>query len=343
MTISPLSFNTTVRDGLLDLIWRQWSALGVAGHGSETPDWAVDIEALVLVTSRHGRTDPRLFDEMLDWLWGNAQWVNVQRLRNIQKKVPLGDEQVLSAIAAWLCQRSPLSKWKPLATAAAAGVGAPASLFRFPDGREMPVRGETEPVFAQHGLLRAPIERREMSRPPNPRHAAALGWKLRCIFGVQARCEFILWLLAHERGHAAEIARATYYFPRTVEDALRELTASGLVRSAPGGRSVRYWINPDPWILFLRSWETPRSFPRWFDWPRLFHCLDHFLAVGEGRELGPLLHASELRRVFETMLPIMETGELRPLFSASRNETGEQFTRALRSDIETLYNRLLGP
>jgi hypothetical protein len=342
MTISPLNFKATVREGLLDLIWRQWSALGVAGHASGAPDWAVDIEALVLVTTRYGRADPRLFDEMLDWLWGNAQWVNVQRLRNIQKKVPLGDECVLSAIAAWLCQRSPLLKWKPLVTTPANGDPPTVSLFRFQDGREMPVRGEVDPIFARHGLMRPLVERREMSRPPNPQHAAALAWKLRCIWGVQARCEFILWLIAHERGHAAEIARATYYYPRTVEDALRELTASGLVRCAQGGRSNRYWIDSDAWMLFLRSWENPRGFPKWFDWPRLFYCLDRFIHVGEGRELSPLLHASELRRIFEEMLPALETGELRILFSANRKETGERFTSALRNDIEALFQRLSG-
>jgi hypothetical protein len=160
--------------------------------------------------------------------------------------------------------------------------------------------------------------------------------------GVQARCEFILWLLSHERGHAAEIARATYYYARTVEDALHELTASGLVRCAQGGRSNHYWINSDAWILFLRSWETPRRFPRWLDWPRLFYCLDRFINVGEGQELSPLLHASELRRIFEEMLPVLEAGELRTLFSANRNETGERFTSALRNDIEILFRRLSG-
>jgi len=338
VTESPHSFNPRLREHLLDLVWRQWSLLGVAGHGQKDANWIVDLEALVLVTTAHGRSDPRLFDEMLDWLWGNAQWVNVQRLRNIRKRLPLGDEQVLQAIADWLSQRTTLSKWKVLLKG---GPSAPSSkpLFRLANGADMPVRGEPDATFARHGLLRGAIERREMSRPPNPRTAAMLSWKLRSLFGVQARCEFLQWLLTHERGHPAEIARATYYFPRTVEDTLREFAASGLVRSGSSGRAINYWLRPEEW-LFLRSWEEPRGFPRWFDWPRLFHLHDRLLAVGARESMSPLLYASELRRVFEEMLPEIEVAGLRTEFQAGLNDTGTEFVAALSRDFERLHERL---
>ncbi len=338
MTESPHSFNARLRELLLDLVWRQWSLLGVAGHAQKDANWIVDLEALVLVTTTHGRSDPRLFDEMLDWLWGHAQWVNVQRLRNIRKRLPLGDEQVLRAIADWLSQRTTLSKWKVLLKDERIAP-SPEPLFRLPNGGEMPVRGEPDAAFARHGLLRGAIERREMSRTPNPRAAAMLSWKLRSLFGVQARCEFLQWLLTHERGHPAEIARATYYFPRTVEDTLREFAASGLVRSAPSGKAVHYWLLPEEW-LFLRSWDEPRGFPRWFDWPRLFHLHDKLLHVGAREPMSPLLYASELRRSFEEMLPEIDAAGLRTEFQAGLNDTGTEFVAALARDLERLHQGL---
>ncbi len=340
MMPSPHAFNAGIRQRLLDLIWQQWSAVGVAGHDTGASTAVVDLEALVLITTVHGRTDPRLFEEMLDWLWVNAHGVNVQRLRNIQKQLQLGDAQVLSAIADWLNQRTALSKWKSLMRPASSPLPAPEPLFRLPDGRALPWQGDLDPVFARHGLQCSPLRRREMSRPPNPRSAAALSWKLRNLFGVQSRCEIILWLLTHERGHSAQIARATYYFPRGVENTLRELAASGMAFTASRGRAITYQINPDEWLLFLRSWKRPNGAPLWMDWPRFFALQERLMAAGFAKEMSSLLHASELRRVFEESLPLLAAGELSAAFSAGRNHTGTEFTAALSKDIDTLYQRL---
>lgn len=333
MTLLPYNFSTSVRERLLDLIWQQWSLLGAAGHGTKNPNWTVDLEALVLITTRHGRSDPRLFDEMLDWLWSNAQWVNVQRLRNIRKRLSLGDAQVLAAVASWLSQRATLKKWAVLASPSGQNSEP---LFRLPDGTQIAWRGELDPVFAKHGLMRGPVEQRGLSRSPNPRSPGALNWKLRSLFGVQARCEILLWLLMHERGHAAEIARATYYFPRTVEDTLRELAASDLVRSSPAGRTISYWVRPEEWLL-LRTWNEPRGFPRWIDWPRFFYLHERLLSVAAQTPMSPLLLSSELRRVFEELLPELEAADLRTEFQASRSDIGTEFATALLRDFERLH------
>ena len=100
---------------LLDFLWRQWSALGVAGQVRANDDWVVDLEALLLLTCTVGRYDPRLFDEMLDWLQANGWLINVMRLKRILRVEKFAGEQVLAAVAGVLAKGTETPKWKQLA------------------------------------------------------------------------------------------------------------------------------------------------------------------------------------------------------------------------------------
>jgi hypothetical protein len=335
MTMSPAKSSAELRQSLLGLLWQQWAVLGIAGSTPAEGGWCVDLEALLLVTTTQARADPRLFDEVLDWLWGNGQCVNVQRLRNIHRRIALGDSRVLSAIADWLSQRSKLTKWKPLAAADGTNAENPEPLFRLKDGRPQPMFGEVDPIFERHGFTRGPIKRRKLSQQPNPRPAAALSWKLRALFGVQARCDILLCLLTRGAGYPADLTRATFYFPRTVEEALKELAASGLVHTGHTGRKARYWLKPEDW-QFLRTWSRPADFPRWVDWPRLFAAQERFLGVLDNAELSPMLLSSELRRAFDELQPMLADGGLDSAFTASRSHTGVSFTEALINDLRRL-------
>ncbi|BET67224.1 hypothetical protein ASA1KI_21420 [Opitutales bacterium ASA1] len=323
------------RELLLNFLWRQWSALGVAGQARTGDPWCVDPEALLLFTSIQARFDPRLFDEMLDWLWNNAHWLNVQRLRNLQKIVALGHPRIVAAIAGWLAQRATLSKWRPLAQDDKQGVVEP--LFLRTDFQPLPVFGDEDEIFHRFRWRRGAIKRRELGQPPNPHEAAALLCKLRALFGVQARCEVLLWLLAHESGNPAEIARATAYFPKTVENTLNEMSGSGLIRSARHGREKHYWVQHDEW-RFLRSWTSPDGFPQWIDWARLFSAIEQIMFQLARTDLSPLLLSSELRRVMDELQPVLADGRLLPHFAASSVHTGARYADILIED----FNRLLG-
>ena len=63
-----LEFRGYILDRLLDLLWRQWSALGVPGRTTIEERRVVDPESLLLISLTVGRYDARLFDEILDWL-----------------------------------------------------------------------------------------------------------------------------------------------------------------------------------------------------------------------------------------------------------------------------------
>lgn len=82
------TFRDQLQDVLLNFLWRQWSALGVAGHTDAEDAWIIDPEALLLFTCTLGRYEPRMFDEMMDWLQENGSYINILRLKRIQKTEP---------------------------------------------------------------------------------------------------------------------------------------------------------------------------------------------------------------------------------------------------------------
>ena len=65
---------------LLDFLWQEWSALGVAGQKKDPCRHVIDPEALLLFTCSLGRYDQRLFDEVMDWLTTNGRFINVHAL-----------------------------------------------------------------------------------------------------------------------------------------------------------------------------------------------------------------------------------------------------------------------
>ncbi len=112
-----LEFRAYILDRLLDLLWRQWTALGVPGQTTIEERRVVDPESLLLFSLTVGRYDARLFDEILDWLVVNGAFLNVQRLRNLLKRFDFQSQAQLSAISELLMKKSndPL-KWKRLAS-----------------------------------------------------------------------------------------------------------------------------------------------------------------------------------------------------------------------------------
>lgn len=113
---TPLKqFRDQYRETLLSFLWREWTALGVAGTGTTPPRHVSDPEALLLFTCTLGRHDQRLFDEVMDWLLKNGRFINIQRLRNILAKEDFHGGAVLSAVADWLTTQGTFSKWKLLA------------------------------------------------------------------------------------------------------------------------------------------------------------------------------------------------------------------------------------
>jgi hypothetical protein len=307
----PISFKIEAREATVDLLWRQWVTLGVSGHAAPTSGHSmVDPEVLLLASTTLARYDARLFDEVLDWLQDQADWINLQRLTRLQKETSLGDTSILSVIATRLARLSAHKKWGVLVRPTAKTTPAPVPLFP-PDSHF----GASDPDFLAHGWLRGPARYRGLSVAPRMDHAGNLLLKLRALFGRQSRAEVMAWLLAHETGHPAEIARQTGHFRRSIQLVLNELERTGHIRARRETRAKQFSLVHDDW-RFLVTWKTPpeEAFPAWMPWAACLRWLEQFHALLDDAQLAtasPEFQAIEWGRRLD-YAPLAEAPSLVP-------------------------------
>ncbi len=87
----PISFRNSLdqlTQRMVDLLWHQWSSMGVAGYARPDENRIIDPEALILATTRFGRYDSRLMDESIDWLVKFGNRISLQRLQGLNKNWP---------------------------------------------------------------------------------------------------------------------------------------------------------------------------------------------------------------------------------------------------------------
>jgi hypothetical protein len=235
-----------VSQGLLDFAWRQWAQIGVSATVAGADRWAVDPEALILFTIGIGRRDPRLFDEMLDWMAFNHELLSAQRLRNLagRFRLPSG---LVAAVAAWTRPTVPVNLL-------VSGQTSPAQdrepVFR-PD--VLAFVSQPDPVFAQHGFIRPPAARTGKSHEPDPALPVNLSFRLRRLFGPGGRSETMRVLLTCPDGplDAARIADEAGFAKRNISDVLTSLTASGVIKASWAGNERHFTAYLERWKVLL--------------------------------------------------------------------------------------------
>jgi hypothetical protein len=251
-----------VSQGLLDFAWRQWAQIGISATVRGADRWAVDPEALILFTIGIARRDPRLFDEMLDWMALNRELLSAQRLRNLAGRFPL-PSGLVAAVTTWTRQTVP-------AGLLVSDQGAPAQdrepVFS-PD--VLSFVSQQDPVFAQHGFIRPPAARTGKSQEPNPALPVNLSFRLRYLFGPGGRSEVMRMLLTWPDGSldAARIADEAGFAKRNVSDVLASLTASGVIKAAWSGNERRFTAYRERWTQLLDLDEP--GMPSFVSWVHL--------------------------------------------------------------------------
>ena len=341
----PTSFQNSLShltERMVDLLWRQWSSIGVAGQARTGDDWIIDPEALLLATTRFGRHDSRLMDESIDWLVKFGRRISLQRLQGLHRNWPgVADPRVLAAIAEVIGQHVAHRKWRVIAEPADENaLKAPESLFLRSDDAPAAHFGEAEPVFAKHGLLRGKLEHRGMSQPPDPRARENLLFTLRALLGVNARAEIMAWLLTHDSGHPAAIARSTGYFSKSIQQTLNEMEDSAQVISVRHGREKHFRVRAKDWHFLLPPpADEQGAFPRWVDWMPLFAAITRFaetLALPGIDEKSERFQAIKLREALDEAMPALVRAGISHELQTTRDLRGGDLVQSLLADIDSI-------
>jgi hypothetical protein len=324
---------------LVVFLWKQWAQLGLASASVEIRDgWVIDPEGLLLLSATYARYDPRLFDEVIDWLNQNANFINVPRLKSLIRRYDFQNGAVVAALGSVVKERNSSLRWSFPNPEEPKGAEI---LFWNADGKSLADFGNPDEIFLRHGFKRGRLKLRGLSRRFNPVMPECALLRIRALFGISARAEIMLYLLTHEMAHPSGIARETGFSQKNVQDTLVDMAASGFVHAAQlEGRKKSYFIRKNHRAPFLYQSGRP---PRWVTWPPLFRGFELLHSVL--RNLGVTamsrrLQASELRILSSQLRSLFARSGFNDTLSSESAFPGEGFIEVFVQDVRKLLTEL---
>ncbi|MGO9083516.1 MAG: hypothetical protein ACLQDY_31585 [Streptosporangiaceae bacterium] len=336
MLLSDLRDRT--RRGFVEFAWRQWAQVGLSANVTGFDRWAIDPEALILFTIEVARRDPRLFDEVLDWLASNRRMLTMQRLRNLAARFPV-DPDLVGAVVAWAEQ--------------------PASSPRGPKNQRRQGRcpenvplfstdvlsfvGEHDAIFAEYGYIRPRVFRSGKSSEPDVRQPANFAFQLRNLFGPGSRSEVMRILLTCAEGplDAARISDEAGFAKRNVSDTLAGLTASRVVKARWSGNERTFLAYRQKWAALLEVGPSAEYMPEFVSWVHLFPAsleIMGWLENETGTTDSEYLISSRARDLIERVTTDLEMVGLAT--SPGRPLHGAAYLSAFADTVESLLARM---
>jgi hypothetical protein len=303
-----LELREKVRHGFLEFAWRQWAQVGVSANIAKSDRWVIDPEALIIFTVEIARSDPRLFDEMLDWLAENRRLLTMQRLRNLNARLPV-DARLVDAVAAWAEGARPSRRAPRHDTDQLPG----RRLVFSPD--VIGFMGDSDPVFAEYGYIRPAVIRSGKSREPDIKLPANFAFQLRHLFGPGSRSEVTRILLTSADGalDAARIADQAGFAKRNVGETLSGLVASRVAKARWSGNERVFIAYRDKWANLLEVGPSAKFMPACVDWVNLFAASLQIISWldEEARAMdSDYLTSSRARELMERVTPCLEAAGL---------------------------------
>jgi len=233
----------TIEAATLEVVWRQWSALGGMASARRRAKALVDPEALILISLTLEPLEPRLADLLAGWMLRNSDLLSVQRTRNLSVRYPAPTRARLGALARIAFQEGKDHRWQSLID------GGSSELTR---------RGNK-----QRAVRAAPVE------------PAALTLRLRLAFGVGIKADLLSFLLSTDGGAGASvavIATATAYTVAAVRKAARDLAEARLIEAITENRT-EFAVHRAGWSELLGV----KNMPKWRGWNERFVFVADFL------------------------------------------------------------------
>jgi hypothetical protein len=264
--VSSPATSGQLTERLVSFAWQEWAQMGLLFAPTRVSPWAQDPEALIVFTLEVARREPRLFDELLDWMLTNETLLSLRRLRAMC--IDEIDRKLVAATIGWLARQRPRARPKT-----ADGDAAPAplqleSLFHL----DRPF-GETDPDFAAARLSRPLLSPSGKSVAPDLEAPINFAFRLRAILGVGIRAEIVRVMLTSRTSAATAqtLARASGYSKRNVHEALGGLASAHVLASFQIDGEQRYTIDSQTWAALLQ--RDPAALPVHRDWPQLLGTL----------------------------------------------------------------------
>jgi hypothetical protein len=294
----------------------------------------MDPEALILFTLEVGRMEPRLFDELLDWLSVNQRLVSVQRLDNMARDS--NEQSLVDATLSWAGVRK--SPWRLRPGPAEASPGDDlVPLFH-----GLPMRGATlDEAFRARGFAKAATTPSKKSRPPDVNAPINFAFRLRHLLGVSARAEVIRCILTIDAPQvtAQVVARSAVYSKRNVQEALNALGAARVVVTLTIGGEQRYAVDRARWAPLFDL--EPGGWPTHRDWPQLLGAVARimrWLDDSVNEDLSSYMRASAVRDLLEAVGDdlIFAGVRVEPAPPGGGEEVWASFVRTIRNVLAAL-------
>jgi hypothetical protein len=257
MDIPLTEFKERFFDNLIEIHWRQWTALGVASHVKPEKTWVVDLEPLIVSTLTIGLHDKRVLSSSIEWLTKNGEWLNQSRLKRIVKvfseplpelKTPAFYPEILGLFVDTYNRNA---RYK----------------IKYP--RIDSYKGETN-VITEYRTFFDHFKVRNVTTEPKLQLPSMIQLLLRNIFGVDARTEILIYLFAHEGGNSNSIAKEIYYNQKNIYTILERWSHAEMVTKISGQNNPRYSLNRKKELLHAIGLKT---MPNYLNWTRTFLLL----------------------------------------------------------------------
>ena len=302
--MSVQEYKRQVFDAIMDMLWRQWSLLGVPGQiaPGKNSVTVLDPEALLLFSSRFARYDQRLYDLILDWMGVHSCQINIQRMKALHAKTDFKDTQSLGYISAVAAETEP-SRWKRPAEDYSPSCDVPAiALFKNQDDEPESFIPKSDPVALRYGFERN--VRLKSGKIPSciPESTASLLFRMRSIMGISARAETILIMLTNQCCKIQEIVDQSGYTWKSIQDVLEELAAGQFVSSINGTKRGKQYFLSQPEKIRQLFGIHKILFPNWLDVYESIGLLWKTLSNPNLAKVSENTFQNELRNIFDTKI-----------------------------------------
>jgi len=258
MELSLKEFKEKFYNDLLEIHWRHWTTLGVGSHAKPENTWIIDLEPLIISTLSIGLKDKRLLASSIEWLIKNGEWINLSRLKRIVK--------------AFLVQLPGLR----------GPTFYPEILELFVDTYNKNARykikfweinsyKEEENVIQEYKHFFNNFKMRYVTTGPKLQIPSLIQLLLRNVFGVDARTEILIYLLAHESGNSNSIAKGIFYNQKNVYTVLERWLHAQMVTKLSGNKTASYSLSRRNELIHAIGLK---EIPNYLNWTRTFLFFD---------------------------------------------------------------------